>query len=178
MVSALVCHADEEWVVINSEKTIVVGNPDEYTWKVHIPILVADSIVRVFVAQKDEGDTFPYYFEVGSLRDGFFETVVDNEYDTDFQLLGFTKENIGHSVHFVFHPTPEMLQNSVSGIDEIGGQVKERIVSVHSLSGKAVTPKDIATDWKTYQRTLPKGIYVVTYTDAGGKLTSRKEILR
>ena len=149
-------------------KTIVDG--DQYTWLVRFPLTVNDNIVRVRVAQKNDWAEVPYFYYIQTLDERYFDTCVDNEFDTEFTAYGYTEGKGYYKFEFVFHPTPEMLDDFTTGVDAPAAQADGQIISVHTLSGKSVAVADL----QSLRHSLPKGVYIVTFSDAKGNRTSRK----
>ena len=93
---------------------------DEYTGVIRVPIGKTAGTTRIVVAQYDEGDTFPFYYEVPNVKDSYFTAVVDREYDTRFVLTaynenGYTQSSYTYTPDFVNEaPYRALFQTAIS----------------------------------------------------------------
>lgn len=84
---------------------------DEFTGVIRIPIGKTAGTTRIVVAQYDDGDTVPYYYEVPNVKDNFFTAVVDREYETTFVLTAYNSNGNTQSTYVY---TPPVAPNGIN----------------------------------------------------------------
>lgn len=77
---------------------------DEYTGVIQVGMQNLEGVTRVIVGQYDDGDTYPYVFEVTDFKKGYFLAEVDREYDTRFVITAYNENGSVSSDMYTFHP--------------------------------------------------------------------------
>lgn len=87
-------------------KSATISKPveDEYLRTVKIGIKNIEGVTKIVVAQLDEDNELPYYYEVKDFKKGYFEAVVDRDYTSTFTITAYNKNGSTESYPYVLNP--------------------------------------------------------------------------
>ncbi len=81
-------------------------NEEDYYRDVRIGLNNLEGVTRVVVAQLDEDNTVPYYYEVPDFQKGYFTATVDRELTTTFTITSYNKNGSTTSTYVMPPLTP------------------------------------------------------------------------
>lgn len=152
---------------------------DEYTGVIRVPIGKTAGTTRIVVAQYDDGDTVPFYYEVPNVKDNYFTAVVDREYETTFVLTAYNGNGNTQSTYVY---TPPLPQNGINlqftrDKDVINishpsrRQRNESLVSMATITDVMGNRASIYMPFENGKidiSSLPKGNHILNVTDVRG----------
>ena len=163
----------------------------EYSYYRYVDIGInnLEGINRIIVSQLDEGEDYPYYYEINDFKKGYFTALVDKEYYSTFTITAFNGNGTTTSETFVLAPLEPATSYAVNfSIDNKKITVKptsERAKNKQII--KSYEIKEINNIHKnkiqngTYNdkeridiSNLSKGLYILTVTDIRGHIHSFK----
>lgn len=82
----------------------IVARSDDYYRDVEIGIKNLEGTDKIIVEQLDEGEEFPYYYEVENFKKGYFTATVDKEYTSSFRVTAYNKNGSSTSEQYILSP--------------------------------------------------------------------------
>lgn len=166
-------------------KSATISRPveDEYLRTVKIGIKNIEGVTKIVVAQLDEDNELPYYYEVKDFKKGYFEAVVDRDYTSTFTITAYNKNGSTESYPYVLNPVDPSpigitfgLKNQKISISASKRGVRtssENLISKIKINSEIKSQKVVfCTNGKTDEvdiSSLPKGFYVLEAFDIEGK---------
>lgn len=167
---------------------------EDYYRDVKIALEDIEGVTRILVSQLDEGNEFPYQYEVTDFRNGYFIATVDKEFNSTFTVTAYNENGSTRSYSYVveaLEPINELNIDLVIGDDNIEIQSKSRDLSDKQLISSYQINKVSASqiqmmDMEETENTLPneknsidissldEGLYTLTVTDIKGGIHSIK----
>lgn len=144
---------------------------------------------RIIVSQLDEGEDYPYYYEINDFKKGYFTALVDKEYYSTFTITAYNSNGTTTSESFVLPPLEPVTSYAVNF------SIENKKITVTPTSERAKDKqiiksyeiKEINNIYKnkiqngTYNNkeridisNLKKGLYILTVTDIRGHIHSIK----
>ena len=177
-------------IVSETSARFIYDDYDEYLREVKIGIKNLEGTSRIVVEQLDEGAVVPYRFEVSDFKNGYFTTIVDKEYFSEFRIIAYNQN--GHTISDTFvldalEPWDGEMQMTITDntikILPIGTRrsiknISYRIslISKDARSVGNVLQGDLSSDETIDVSNLTPGMYIVECKTESGKKTSRKFI--
>lgn len=169
---------------------------EEYYRDVKIALEDIEGVTRILVSQLDEGNEFPYQYEVTDFRDGYFIATVDKEFSSTFTITAYNSNGYTRSYSYTIEalePITELSVDFVVEDDNIGVFSNTRNLSDKQLISSYQINKVSASqiqmmNMEETENTLPdeknsidissldEGLYTLTVTDIKGGRHSVKFI--
>lgn len=81
-----------------------VRNESDYTRDVKIGIKNLEGVTKVIVAQKDEDNNLPYYYEISDFKKGYFMATVEKDAYTTFTVTSYNNNGYTSSDTYTVYP--------------------------------------------------------------------------
>lgn len=166
---------------------------EEYYRDVKIGLEDIEGVTRIIVSQLDEGNEFPYQYEITDFKEGYFIATVDKEFSSTFTITAYNDNGSTRSYSYVIEalePINALALNFVVGDDGIEILSNSRNLSekqlissyrLNKVSSNHIQTMNIETEAIILDRknvidisSLDKGLYTLTATDIKGGLHTIK----
>lgn len=110
---------------------------DEYTGVIKVGLKDLEGVTRIEVAQYDDWNPIPLLYSVQDYKNGYFNAVVDREFDTRFVITAYNENGHSASEMYTFHPSPNAF-NMALQFERDGNSI---LVKSNSRKNNTVTLK-------------------------------------
>ncbi len=162
---------------------------DDYLRNVIIPIRNLEGIDRIEVSQLDEGNSYPYYYDIDDFKKGYFTTIVDCEFYSWITLTAYNHNGSTESETLLVSltdgvPTASDITASIV-IDgstltfDLPSQrrattINYAVMPLTANSGRIALQGSVSSDMPSINiSSLPNGYYGVSYVINGVQFNSK-----